>query len=200
MQDANSLAPGLMIIHGNRLETLRELVVDWMRTHPLGPLENEVILVQSNGIAQWLQMALAADTDQGGSGIAAALDVQLPARFLWDSYRGVLGRDAVPEQSPLDKQPLLWRLMRLLPELLEQPEFVPLKRFLADDSDCRKRYQLAERLADLPANAVASTKRFFETAATADAERQDAEANRLFGLDCQSEAAKAVLAKFTVTR
>ena len=25
MQDANSLAPGLMIIHGNRLETLREL-------------------------------------------------------------------------------------------------------------------------------------------------------------------------------
>ena len=108
-----------------------------------------MILVQSNGIAQWLQMALAADTDQGGSGIAAALDVQLPARFLWDSYRGVLGRDAVPEQSPLDKQPLLWRLMRLLPELLEQPEFVPLKRFLADDSDCRKRYQLAERLADL---------------------------------------------------
>jgi len=149
MQDADTLAPGLMIIHGNRLETLRELVVDWMRMHPLGPLENEVILVQSNGIAQWLQMALAADTDQGGSGIAAALDVQLPARFLWDSYRGVLGRDTVPEQSPLDKQPLLWRLMRLLPELLEQPEFSPLKRFLADDSDCRKRYQLAERLADL---------------------------------------------------
>ena len=26
MQDANGLAPGLMIIHGNRLETLRELV------------------------------------------------------------------------------------------------------------------------------------------------------------------------------
>lgn len=59
---------------------------------------------------------------------------------------------------------------------------------------------IAERLADLPANAVASTKRFFETTATADAERQDAEANRLFGLDCQSEAAKTVLAKFTVTR
>jgi len=149
MQDAEPLTPGLMIIHGNRLETLRQLVVDWMRTHPLGPLENEVILVQSNGIAQWLQMALAADPDEGGSGIAAALDVQLPARFLWDSYRGVLGREAVPEQSPLDKQPLLWRLMRLLPELLEQAEFAPLKRFLADDSDCRKRYQLAERLADL---------------------------------------------------
>ncbi|RGP53750.1 exodeoxyribonuclease V subunit gamma [Pseudomonas abyssi] len=149
MQDANSLAPGLMIIHGNRLETLRELAVDWMRAHPLAPLENEVILVQSNGIAQWLQMALAADPAQGGCGIAAALDVQLPARFLWDSYRGVLGRGSVPEQSPLDKQPLTWRLMRLLPALQDQPDFAPLKRFLADDHDCRKRYQLAVRLADL---------------------------------------------------
>lgn len=149
MPDAQDLAPGLMIIHGNRLENLRELVVDWLRAHPLNPLENEVMLVQSNGIAQWLQMALAADPEQGGCGIAAAVEVQLPARFLWDAYRGVLGREAVPETSPLDKQPLGWRLMRLLPALLEQAEFAPLQRFLADDHDCRKRYQLAQRLADL---------------------------------------------------
>lgn len=55
---------------------------------------------------------------------------------------------------------------------------------------------IATRLAALPANAVASTKRFFETTCAADSERQDAEANRLFGTDCESEAAKAVLAKF----
>src|SRR5690554_5663583 len=149
MSHTPDLTPGLMIIHGNRLESLRELVVDWLRAHPLGPLENEVMLVQSNGIAQWLQMALAADPEQGGCGIAAAVDVQLPARFLWDAYRTVLGREAVPETSPLDKEPLSWRLMRLLPELLDQPEFAPLQRFLADDHDCRKRYQLALRLADL---------------------------------------------------
>lgn len=149
MSHTPDLTPGLMIIHGNRLESLRELVVDWLRAHPLGPLENEVMLVQSNGIAQWLQMALAADPEQGGCGVAAALDVQLPARFLWDAYRNVLGREAVPETSPLDKEPLTWRLMRLLPGLLSQPSFAPLQRFLADDADCRKRYQLAQRLADL---------------------------------------------------
>tara|TARA_R110000822_G_scaffold78578_7_gene188179 strand:- start:13865 stop:17374 length:3510 start_codon:yes stop_codon:yes gene_type:complete len=151
MQDADILTPGLMIIHGNRLEALRELVVSWTREYPLHPLENEVVLVQSNGIAQWLKLALAADPqpEGGGCGIAAALDVQLPARFLWQTYRTVLGREAVPEQSPLDKQPLTWRLMRLLPGLLDQPAFEPLQRFLADDADCRKRYQLAERLADL---------------------------------------------------
>lgn len=59
---------------------------------------------------------------------------------------------------------------------------------------------LASRLAALPANAVASTKRYFETATLADAERQDNEASRLFGLDCEGDAAKAVLAKFTVTK
>lgn len=149
MQDAASLTPGLMILHGNRLESLRQLVVDWMREHPLAPLENEVVLVQSNGIGQWLEMALAEDPEKGGCGIAAALDVQLPAQFLWQLYRTVLGSDSVPGTSPLDKQPLTWRLLRLLPELLEDPAFAPLQRFLADDDDCRKRYQLAERLADL---------------------------------------------------
>ncbi|MFO7648482.1 exodeoxyribonuclease V subunit gamma, partial [Halomonas campaniensis] len=69
------LEPGFMVIHGNRLEALRGLAVEWMRRHPLGPLENETILVQSNGISQWLKLALAADESRGGAGIAAALDV-----------------------------------------------------------------------------------------------------------------------------
>ncbi|WP_251975715.1 exodeoxyribonuclease V subunit gamma [Salinicola avicenniae] len=145
-------SPGFMVIHGNRLEALRDLAVEWLRTHPLGPLEDEVILVQSNGISQWLKLALAADPP-AGAGIAAAMDVTLPARFLWQAYRAVLtqrdGPDAVPEVSPLDKPRLVWRLMRLLPELLEEATFAPLARFLADDDDLRKRHQLAERLADL---------------------------------------------------
>ncbi|KAB7627955.1 exodeoxyribonuclease V subunit gamma [Alkalilimnicola sp. S0819] len=139
-----------MVVHGNRLEDLRDLAVEWMRAYPLAPLENEAILVQSNGIAQWLKLALARDDGEGGGcGIAAALDVQLPARFLWQAYRTVLGAEDVPRTSPFDKAPLLWRLMRKLPELLAQPVFEPLRAFLHDDGDLRKRYQLAERLADL---------------------------------------------------
>ncbi|MGQ7814456.1 exodeoxyribonuclease V subunit gamma [Metapseudomonas furukawaii] len=146
MPQSPELSPGLIVIHGNHLEELRALAVEWMRRHPLRPLENEVLLVQSNGIAQWLKLALA---EREGCGIAAALDVDLPARFLWQAYRGVLGKDAIPQQSPLDKAPLTWRLMRLLPGLLADEAFAPLRRFLADDSDLRKRHQLAERLADL---------------------------------------------------
>jgi exodeoxyribonuclease V gamma subunit len=193
-----------MLVHGNRPEALRDLLVTWVRRHPLAPLETEVILAQSNGIAQWLKLALAADpvredgkssrdmnavdlirdedkpdsdmhlanplrdggtsegdrhldkgedeseaSLEGGLGIAAALEISLPSRFLWRVYRAVLGGEAVPETSPFDKSRLVWRLMRLLPEVMTRPEYQPLARFLAADTDRRKRFQLAERLADL---------------------------------------------------
>ena len=149
------LSSGLMLIHGNRPEMLRDLLLTWMKRYPLAPLENEVILVQSNGIAQWLKLALAADAGNvtgettGGCGIAAALDISLPSSFLWQAYRALLGREAVPETSPFDKSRLQWRLMRLLPDVMTQPVYAPLQRFLDKDSDRRKRFQLAERLADL---------------------------------------------------
>jgi len=151
MTAAEGLQPGFMVVHGNRMQDLRALTVEWLRRYPLAPLENETILVQSNGIAQWLKLALARDPggDDGGCGIAAALDIQLPARFLWDAYRAVLGPDEVPADSPFAKAALSWRLMRLLPECLDDPLFAPLARFLGDDADLRKRWQLAGRLADL---------------------------------------------------
>jgi hypothetical protein len=116
-----------MIIHGNHLEDLRELAVNWMQRYPLAPPENEVVLVHSNGIAQWLKLALAEDPDNGGCGIAAALDVQLPARVLWQAYRSVLGGETTPESFPLDKVALSWRLMRLLPQLLSKTNFSSLQ-------------------------------------------------------------------------
>ncbi|MGE5812998.1 MAG: exodeoxyribonuclease V subunit gamma, partial [Acidobacteriota bacterium] len=144
-----NLPAGLILIHGNRAEALRDLLVAWMKQHPLSPLETETVLVQSNGVAQWLKLALAADETDGGCGIAAAIDFSLPSRFVWDVYRAVLGREAVPETSPFDKTRLVWRLMRLLPEVIADPVYVPLRRYLTDDAQLRKRFQLAERLADL---------------------------------------------------
>ena len=74
------LTPGLMVIHGNHPEALRDLLVQWMSLHPLAPLENEVILVQSNGIAQWLKLALGRDVEEGGCGVTAALNGRCRAR------------------------------------------------------------------------------------------------------------------------
>lgn len=148
------IQPGLMVIHGNRMEDLRDLLTAWLARAPLHPLEDELMLVQSNGIAQWLKWALARPMNEGrgeggGLGISAAIDVQLPGRFLWAAYRSVLGRDAVATTSPFDKSRLSWRLLRLLPAHLHEADFAPLRDFLRDDPDERKRFQLAERVADL---------------------------------------------------
>ncbi len=161
---ATAWPTGFMLIQGNRLELLRGLMTSWLRRYPLRPLENEVMLVQSNGIGQWLKLALAApardgfdgETLDGGCGIAAAVDLMLPARFLWQTYRAVLGE--LPESSAYEKAPLSWRLYRLLGDLNalgadgDGPQaawLAPLRRFLSVDGDARRRQQLAERLADL---------------------------------------------------
>ncbi|MBK3463835.1 exodeoxyribonuclease V subunit gamma [Pseudomonas sp. MF6776] len=152
MPDAQSLNAAFMVVQSNSLDELRSLVVSIMRRYPLAPLENEIALVQSNGIAQWLKLALAEDPEEddlGGCGIAAAIDVQLPGSFMWQLYRMVLGREEIPAKSLLDKAPLTWRLMRLLPQVIDRAHFEPLQRFLTHDTDLRKRYQLSERLADL---------------------------------------------------
>jgi len=145
------LRPGLLVLHGNRLESLAQTVFAWLAANPLRPLEEETFLVQSNGMAEWLKMELAA-----AHGICAATRVDLPARFIWRAYRAVLGRAAVPSASALDKQPLTWRLMRLLPRLMAPAEgpgvFEPLATFLragAGSADASRRLQLAQRLADL---------------------------------------------------
>ena len=138
-----SLETGLLVLHSNRYEWLAEAVFQWMEKRPLQPLEEEIFLVQSNGVAEWLKMSLAAH-----SGICAAARVELPGRFLWRAYRQVLGKSAVRSCSALDKLSMTWRLMALLPAVVARPGFEPLRRFLAD-GDAGRRLQLAERLADL---------------------------------------------------
>lgn len=125
-----------------------------MRNDPLEPLESETVLVQSNGISQWLKLALA---DQG---VAMGLEVTLPARLQWRLYRSVPGGTEIPRVSPFDTERLVWRVMRLLPRFFsgDYPEFALLRRFLerTGDISCedsgeylRRSYQLALRIADL---------------------------------------------------
>ena len=137
------LKPGFIALHGNRSEDLAQAVIAWLGQNPLAPLEQEVVLVQSNGIAEWFKMELARQL-----GVCGSTRVELPGRFLWRTYRELLGPRAVPRDSPLDKLPMTWRLMQVLPGLLETRNFEPVRRYLAQD-DPRRQLQLAQQLADL---------------------------------------------------
>jgi len=145
---APDITPGLAMIHSNRMEDLRDLLIHWYRQHPLPPFERETILAQSNGITQWLKQGLAGDA---GLGICAGVSFDLPARFLWQVYRMVLTDHFIPETSPFDRDPLTWRIYQQLPHLIDRdpPLYAPLQRFLAHDHQQQKRYQLASQLAAL---------------------------------------------------
>ncbi|MGV1046088.1 exodeoxyribonuclease V subunit gamma [Limnohabitans sp.] len=140
---ATPIPPGFIALHSHRSEVLAETLSGWLSRQPLGPLEPEVVLVQSNGMAEWIKMALA---QQGG--VCAATRVELPSRFLWRTYRQVLGAQNVPPDSPLDKLPMTWRLMALLPQCMGDAVFQPVAGFLRGDEPDRL-LQLASRLADL---------------------------------------------------
>ena len=142
------ITPGFLALHSHRSERLAETLSAWLSRQPLAPLEQEVVLVQSNGMAEWFKMAMAG---QGG-GVCAATRVELPSRFLWRTYRQVLGTAQVPSESPLDKLPMTWRLMALLPACVDDGVFQPVAGFLQgprSEPEPDRLLQLASRLADL---------------------------------------------------
>ena len=133
----------LRVYHSNRLdvlEALMEFIVERERLDD--PFEPEMILVQSTGMAQWLQMTLAQKFS-----IAANIDFPLPASFIWDMFVRVL--PDIPKESAFSKQSMSWKLMTLLPQLLDSDDFALLRHYLTDDTDKRKLFQLSSRAADL---------------------------------------------------
>ena len=67
--------------------------------------------------------------------------------------------DSIPKESPFDKDRLTWRIMRILPELVEANQdgaFSALANYLGASAaqsgqhdDQRKLFQLSQRIADL---------------------------------------------------
>lgn len=131
------------VYHSNQLDLLKTLAAWQIENQPLrDPFQSEVVLVQSPGMAQWLQMSLAEQF-----GIAANIAFPLPASFIWDMFVRVL--PDIPKESAFNKASMSWKLMTLLPEMLSHPEFTLLDHYLTDDGDKRKLFQLASRIADL---------------------------------------------------
>lgn len=131
------------IYHSNQLDILKQLIAHLMESQPLShPFEPEVVLVQSPGMSQWLQIELAKRF-----GIAANIRYPLPASFIWDMFSRVL--PDIPKESAFTKDAMTWKLMALLPQLIDEPEFAPLQHYLQQDFDKRKLHQLAGRIADL---------------------------------------------------
>ncbi|QLB13886.1 exodeoxyribonuclease V subunit gamma [Bisgaardia hudsonensis] len=133
------------IYYSNQLEVQKAILLRVMDITPLNnPFESEVILVQSPGMAKWLQWKIAEE-----KGIASNIKFPMPATFIWQQYVDNLSN--VEKISQFNKESIIWRLMRLIPTFLDKENFQPLRHYLkySQEAEQQKLYQLACKIADL---------------------------------------------------
>jgi exodeoxyribonuclease V gamma subunit len=131
---------GLHLYTSNRLENLADALALVLR-HPLrDPFRAEAMIVQGLGMERWLTQQLALRHK-----ICANVSYLFPQRFV-----GGLMDEALPERAAaafFARENLTWRIMHLLPALLERDEFAELRRYLEQPRPELRLFQLAGRIA-----------------------------------------------------
>jgi exodeoxyribonuclease V gamma subunit len=106
----------LELLQSNRMSFLVETLAERLQ-QPNDPFQPALVVVQSQGIGQWLKVELAERL-----GIAANIDCLLPAELIWRLYQQVLPDHLgieLPAESPFSRALLSWRLMQQLPAMTE---------------------------------------------------------------------------------
>ena len=133
----------LHICRSNRVESLLQRLADRLAAQPLSsPLLPEVVVTPSPAMARWVNLQLAAR-----HGVAANYNYPLPASFIWQLARDLLGD--LPETDPLAPDVMTWKVYALLPELIGEPAFASIAHYLQQDAGGLKRFQLAARIAEV---------------------------------------------------
>ncbi|GGQ15683.1 exodeoxyribonuclease V subunit gamma [Shewanella litoralis] len=116
----------LTLIQSNQMEVLSQQLAKLLAisSDNLSVLSGEHILVQSPGMSTWLRLEVARH-----NGIAAALTFPLPSSFTWQLCHDLLPN--VPKDNAFTKAAMTWKLMDLLPSLLDNSDFSPLKQYLS---------------------------------------------------------------------
>ncbi len=121
-----------------------EVLLDTMAQILSEPLESvfepECIVVQSKGMAAWLNMGLSERF-----GVWANSDFPHPRQLIQRIFRATLGQEGEQIQQ-FNRQRLTFAVHTLLPDFLDDPCFAPLNRYL-EQGELRKSLQLAQRIA-----------------------------------------------------
>jgi exodeoxyribonuclease V gamma subunit len=133
----------LRVIQSNRIEKLLEELLNFLSENPLNsPFQQETILVQINGMAQWLKVQIALH-----QGIAANINFPMPASYIWELYQS--HTKEIPDYLPFSKQATTWKLMAVLPSCLDENDFAPIREYLAVDDKSLRLFQLCQKIADV---------------------------------------------------
>jgi exodeoxyribonuclease V gamma subunit len=132
------------LYRSNRLERLADLFARVIHTAGGDPLAADVVIVQSEGMGQWLSLAVADRV-----GIAAGMDFVRPRPFLEGALGAVLGRSSL-RLDAVDRERMTWALLELLPTWIDAPGFEAVRGWLREVTRGPAEgalLQLAQRLA-----------------------------------------------------
>ena len=126
----------------NRMEVLAGKLAGIMKNHPAPPFAEEIVIVQSRGIANYITNELSKR-----NGIAAHIRFPFPNRFISDVFENMLSPK--PDSRLFEAGLLKWRIMKTLQVLANDRRFAPVGQYLSKDVKGLKLHQLSEKTADL---------------------------------------------------
>lgn len=133
----------LIVYKSNRLEALVGQLGEQVLKPPLSsPLIREQIVVETQGMAQWVKLELAKR-----QGILANVELPFPRAFISGLIRALVPAEA--QTGAIEPEALTWRILGKLPDLLGEPAFADIRNYLTISQDPRRDFQLADRAASL---------------------------------------------------
>jgi len=145
---ANQILKNISLHQSNKTEVLLDCLVEILKTPLSNPLAPETIVVQSKGMERWISLQLAERL-----GCCANIHFPFPnaiVQSLFDYLMPDLNHSKNFEKiHAFDLDVMTWKLMRSLPNFLDQAPFASLSNYLFKDAITDlKQIQLCERIAD----------------------------------------------------
>ena len=134
----------LEVVYAARTEQLLEALVRAVETPAGEATAQECIVVQSQGMARWLELQLSARL-----GIWANPWFPFPEAFVFRLWRDLVPSPGSASRERFGREGLAWSIAAALPELLGLPDFAPLRAWLGSGPDPARAMALSRRIAQV---------------------------------------------------
>jgi exodeoxyribonuclease V gamma subunit len=124
----------------NKTETLLDALAEVVQTPHQSLFTPEFIIVQNKGMERWISLSLARKL-----GIWANCRYFFPNEFVESLFTQAFPK--LPDRSILDPKYLAWKIMEILPAMLDLAGFESLKNYLSDGRQL-KLFQISSLIAD----------------------------------------------------
>jgi exodeoxyribonuclease V gamma subunit len=138
----------LEIHRAERADVLADALAELLAAAPPDPFAAEVVAVPTRGIERWLTQTLSARLGARPGerdGVCANVEFPPPGRLIAETL--ALASGVAPERDPWQPARLVWPLMGVVSDALEEPWLYPLARHLRDGN--QHRYARLARIARL---------------------------------------------------